>query len=179
MQGPGKGYLARFPGRVQHTIISHNNFDLARTDAPNADNGINACITMAGVTNLDIVNNRLNGGGYSIYFDGANSPSVDVTNNVFAGHVYGAYIGEAAGSQTFSGNVFSDTASPPPAATTGNSSQSGDHGAPAALQPRLAIRPARPRPQRLEQLAVGRSRCARCPCNPDYERQQRPGRQPW
>ena len=36
--------------------------------------------------------------------------SCDVTNNVFVGHVYGTVVGEAEGSQTYSGNVYSDTA---------------------------------------------------------------------
>ena len=106
---------------VSNNLILHNNFDLALASDPNADNGVNACITMTGATNVDIVNNRLNGGGYTIYFDGAGSPGCDVTNNVFVGHVYGAVVGEAAGAQTYNGNVYGDTAvntSPPPAVTS-------------------------------------------------------------
>jgi len=54
---------------VADNLIVHNNFDLALVSAPNADNGINACITMASTTNIDISANRFSGGGYNIYFE--------------------------------------------------------------------------------------------------------------
>ena len=73
---------------VSNNLITHNNFDLGP--------GTSSSITMADATNIDITNNRLNGGTFNIYFEGGNNPfgggdttGCDVTNNVFAGHVYG------------------------------------------------------------------------------------------
>jgi Ca2+-binding RTX toxin-like protein len=90
---------------VSNNLINHNNFDL--------DNRIaNACITMADGTNIDITNNRLNGGSYVIYFEG-NSTACDVINNVFTAHTFGYWSGRSANLQNYSGNVFSDSGSNP------------------------------------------------------------------
>ena len=101
---------------MSNNLITHNNFDLALATDENADNGVNSCITMASATNIDISNNRFNGGGYNIYFEGASNPpggidttGCDVTNNVFAGHVYGYVAGSSEGAQNYSGNVYGDT----------------------------------------------------------------------
>ncbi|MDW6021561.1 Ig-like domain-containing protein [Mesorhizobium sp. BAC0120] len=95
---------------VSNNRIVHNNFDLAPHDNPNGDSGANSCITMSGATNIDISDNRLNGGGYSVYFEGATTGS-DVTNNVFGGHVFGYVAGTAEAAQTYSGNVTATGAS--------------------------------------------------------------------
>jgi hypothetical protein len=85
---------------VSNNLITHNNFDL--------DIGVSSSITMKDGTNIDIVDNRLHGGTYNIYFEG-NSTGCDVTNNVFAASLYGDVAGTSEGSQSYSGNVYSDT----------------------------------------------------------------------
>jgi hypothetical protein len=84
--------------RVSNNMIRHNNFDLNTTNT-------NSCITMKDATNIDIDSNRLNGGTYSIYFEG-NTTGCDVTNNLFAAHQFGFYGGTAAKQQTYRGNIF-------------------------------------------------------------------------
>ncbi|MCU1340553.1 MAG: hypothetical protein JWO19_6134, partial [Bryobacterales bacterium] len=88
---------------VANNIIQHNNIDLPQA-------GVNSCITMAGATNITIDNNRLNGGGYTVYFEGKNFAPIDttgcaVTNNVFGAHDYGYVTGASETLQTYSGNV--------------------------------------------------------------------------
>jgi hypothetical protein len=88
------------PG-ASNNQITHNNFDLGPA--------VNASISMADADNIDIANNRLHGGTYNIYFEGKTTGS-DVTNNVFAGHVFGEVAGTAEAAQTYSGNTSGETA---------------------------------------------------------------------
>ena len=99
---------------VSNNLITHNNFDLGP--------GASSSITMSGATNIDITNNRLHGGTYNIYFEGGTT-GCDVTNNVLLAGLYGDIAGTAEGSQTYSGNVKSETAasSSAAAATTDTS----------------------------------------------------------
>jgi hypothetical protein len=46
-------------GGIRDIMIRHNNLDLHKH--------VSSCITMKDATNVDIVNNRLNGGTYIIY----------------------------------------------------------------------------------------------------------------
>lgn len=87
------------------TLVEHNNIDLALASAPNADNGVNSCITTGPVVGVKILGNRLNGGGWTIYFDGASG--CECRNNMFGGHVYGNVAGTTWLAQTYSGNVDS------------------------------------------------------------------------
>jgi hypothetical protein len=82
---------------VSNNLIRHNNFDLPSRST-------NSCITMKDATNIDIDNNRLNGGTYSIYFEG-NTKGCHVTNNLFLERVYGYIGGTAANRQTYGGNI--------------------------------------------------------------------------
>jgi Right handed beta helix region len=115
----------QIPG-ARDVIIRNNNLDLARN--------VSASITMKDATNVDIYDNHLSGGTYVIYFEG-NTTGSNVTNNVFGEYYYGYIAGAAHASQTYSGNVYGDTAvstSPPPAVTTDTSAPSVDPVAPAA-----------------------------------------------
>jgi hypothetical protein len=94
IQIPGHGAL------INDVIIRHNNLDL--------DREVSASITMRDATNVDIINNRLNGGTYIIYFEGTTTGS-DVTGNRFGEYVFGYVNGTAAGAQTYSGNVDDKT----------------------------------------------------------------------
>lgn len=85
---------------VSNNTITHNNFDLGP--------GTSSSITMADASNIDIDGNRLSGGTYNIYFEGATS-SCKATNNVFAAHEYGTIAGTAADAQTVTGNIYGDT----------------------------------------------------------------------
>jgi nitrous oxidase accessory protein NosD len=79
-----------------NTLIRNNNLAL--------DRNVSSCITMKSATNVDIINNRLNGGTYIIYFEG-NSSGCDVTGNRFGQYVFGRIAGASANAQTYSGNV--------------------------------------------------------------------------
>lgn len=81
---------------VSNLIIRHNNFDLAT--------GVSSSITMRDATNVDIIDNRLDGGTYTIYFEGGTTGS-DVTNNVFGDHMFGYVNGTADDAQTYNGNI--------------------------------------------------------------------------
>jgi hypothetical protein len=94
IQIPGHG------ASIKDVIIRHNNLDL--------DREVSASITMRDATNVDIINNRLNGGTYIIYFEGTTTGS-DVTGNRFGEYVFGYVNGTAAGAQTYSGNVDDKT----------------------------------------------------------------------
>ena len=82
---------------TENAIIRHNNIDLDVRTA-------NACITMMDGINVDIINNRLNGGSAVIYFEGA-SKDCDVVNNVFDEYAFVYLSGASWQDQTYSGNV--------------------------------------------------------------------------
>ena len=84
--------------KTSNIIIRHNNFDLNITNT-------SSCITMTDATNIQIDNNRLNGGAYSIYFEGSTS-GCTVTNNLFLEHAFGYLAGNAARAQTYKDNTF-------------------------------------------------------------------------
>jgi hypothetical protein len=81
---------------VRDVMIRHNNLDLATN--------VNSCIAMKDATNVDIVNNRLTGGTYIIYFEG-NTTGCHVTGNVFGSFVFGRVNGTAARAQIYAGNT--------------------------------------------------------------------------
>jgi len=80
-----------------NTTIRHNNIDLPRSR-------INSCITMKSAINLNIIDNRLNGGSYSIYIEGR-STGVNVVNNVFGFRVFGFVSGASFRAAKYSGNT--------------------------------------------------------------------------
>ena len=82
---------------TENAVIRHNNIDLDNNTA-------NACITMMDGINVDIINNRFNGGSYVIYFEGA-SQNCDVLNNTFNQYTYGYVSGASWQNQTYSGNI--------------------------------------------------------------------------
>jgi hypothetical protein len=87
-----------------NVLIQHNNFDV---NVP----GINSCVMMQDVKNIDFDNNRLDGGGYCIYFERTFVPG-DVTNNVFTGNfVYGYAAGDVS-AQNWRNNTFKGVAYP-------------------------------------------------------------------
>jgi len=89
--------------KTSNIIIRHNNFDLNITNT-------SSCITMTDATNIHIDNNRLNGGAYTIYFEGSTS-GCTVTNNLFLEHAFGYLAGNAARAQTYKDNVFASRGS--------------------------------------------------------------------
>ena len=107
----------QIPGRnigaaaTENAIISHNNIDLDNSTA-------NACITMMDGINVDIINNRLNGGSFVIYFEGASKGS-DVVNNVFDEYTFGYVSGASWQSQIYNGNANEVTGTPLPINNTG------------------------------------------------------------
>ena len=86
------------PTGCTNLIIKHNNCDLNVATA-------SSCISILDGVNNHIDNNRLSGGSYIIYFEGA-STGCTVTNNLFLAHAFGYYNGKAANKQTYSGNIF-------------------------------------------------------------------------
>jgi parallel beta-helix repeat protein len=91
--------------KISNNIIRHNNFDLNITNT-------SSCITMADATNIHIENNRLNGGAYSVYFEGSTT-GCTVTNNLFIEHAFGYVAGKAVRAQTYRDNIFAGRGSHP------------------------------------------------------------------
>lgn len=93
----------QIPGgpNVSNVTIRHNNFDLPEVTT-------SSCVTMSSATNIDLDNNRLDGGSYSVYFEAATT-LCDVTNNWFGSHAFGYVNGTAYLTQTYSGNKLLDS----------------------------------------------------------------------
>jgi parallel beta helix pectate lyase-like protein len=91
---------------ITNVLIQHNNFDLGHDVNSCIQIGYGGSSTTGPLTasNVDIADNILRGGTYTIYFEG-NTTGCHVTNNRFGPHLYGYVAGRAANAQTYSGNV--------------------------------------------------------------------------
>lgn len=84
---------------VSNVIIRHNNID--------CDPAISSAITMRDAQNVDILNNRLIGGTYIIYFE-QTTAGCDVIDNYFGAYTFGYVNGTAAAAQTYTDNKTLD-----------------------------------------------------------------------
>jgi hypothetical protein len=88
---------------LQNDLIQHNNIDLDVSTA-------NSTITMAHASNIDIIDNRLSGGTYTIYLEETGGGNID--NNVFGAHLFGYIEDTSPVSQEISGNIDEATGQP-------------------------------------------------------------------
>lgn len=79
-------------------LVEHNNFDFGQ-------GGQSSSITSKDIHNVMIRNNRIDGGSYCVYIEGASS-GVTLTLNAFITNTYGWVAGTSADGQTYTQNSF-------------------------------------------------------------------------